>query len=164
MELKIVNKRFDSQIIDAVSEIATRLGDDAIFCGSMVLKMYGLLDRMVKDLDVITKSCMYGTEQAESLLLRENSGRFSIKGSEVLCVHGGTKVGISVDYFWLNDWTKLAHKVDVVDWYDGIKIQVQDVNEIIAAKRAYIDSGQEMYSSKHERDLELIMNRLINYD
>lgn len=151
-------------IIDAVSEIATRLGDDAIFCGSLVLKMYGLLDRMVVDLDVITKRSMYGTEEAVDLLLRENSGRFTVGGSEVLCVHGGTRVGISVDYFYLNDWTKLAHEVEVVDWYNGLKIQVQDVNEIIAAKRAYIDSGMfEHKAVKHERDLELIITRLTNY-
>jgi len=161
--MKVQSNLFDSQIISAVSEIAERLQDEAIFCGSLVLKMHGLLDRLVMDLDVITRTSMYGTKEGEDLLFRDSSGRFNVDGSEVLCVHGGTKAGIKVDYFYLNDWNKIEHKIEIVDWYDGIKLQVQHIDEVIAAKRAYVRSGIHDYkAAKHERDLELAINRLTN--
>lgn len=146
---------FDSQIIAAVKEIHQKLEGRCIFCGSFALKFHGLLDRLVKDLDVITEDTFYGTQASQDILRSDSSGTFQLNGVFVNCNHGSAN-GIKVDYFYRHDQTKF----NVVEFY-GIDIKVEIPLHAIEAKEQYLASPTTQNKEKHRQDLDFIKSRLL---
>jgi len=147
----MINDKFDSEIIKAVHEIHAKLEGRVVFAGSFGLKYYGLLDRLIKDLDVFTEHWYYGTEEAVTELNRISSGKFYVNGKEVLCVHGETSNGIQVDYFYKH---KEPLEFNLVDFH-GVEIKIEDPKFAIQAKEQYAkNNSQDAFNiQKHKDDL-----------
>lgn len=148
-----INDQFDSEIIKAVHEINTKLNGRLVFGGSFGLKYYGLLDRIINDLDVFTMDYYYGSKEAETELNRQSSGRFYVNGIEVFCVHGQTTNGIFVDYFYKD----VPLEFDVISFH-GQEIKIEKPEIAIKAKEQYTNNNsQENFNlQKHRDDLAFI--------
>jgi len=147
----VINDKFDSEIIKAVHEINHILQGRVVFAGSFGLKYYGLLNRVIKDLDVFTEDWYYGTQEAETELNRQSSGKFCVNGKEVLCVHGKTSNGIEVDYFYKHKEPLVFNVVN----FHGIDIRIEDPSFAIKAKEEYANNNsQDAFNiQKHKDDL-----------
>lgn len=147
------NLNFDNQIIKAVHKINFDLLGECVFAGSFGLKYNGLIDRVIGDLDVFTEYKMYGTEESESLLKRNEQGSemFYVGNMRVYCVHGESE-GIPVDFLYRTD----ELKYEIVNFH-GVNIKIELPEFAINAKKEYIKSNPQTHkASKHIQDLRKI--------
>lgn len=135
-----------------------------VFCGSFGLALNGLLNREIKDVDLLTEKnyyMEYGMDGREG-----NSGEFWMptdnKNRQVLvkCFKLKSPDNIVIDVLHrLNSKRKEENGFEVeyteVDFY-GEKILVETPQGAITAKKRYLQSDQLQYRDKHIADLEEI--------
>lgn len=133
-------------ILNAMRYVQTRV-PDALFGGSIALNALGLLDRVVKDIDVVVP---------EGFVLDDKA--FSLRQSAIRKDYGGlgnvkTKaLNVDIDFFRVDSDRLSGYNV----YINGMPIKIQDVRYAILAKMSY---AGKVY--KHQWDLDEIHNILI---
>lgn len=139
---------YSKELILAVNAINTELKDKVVFCGSFALLLHGLLNRPVKDLDIIVSKL---PKSSNRYGYADNSGNFDVEGINIKWAYM-ERYNIKIDVFERKDKVKYTEVV-----FNGIKIKIEDPAVAIAAKRNY--SGK--YHDKHEGDLKYIDAQLL---
>lgn len=131
---------------------------NAVFCGSFSLILSGLLLRKISDFDVITpidryKELNYMGLDASEHRIWGNSGIFNVDGNIVKCfnlrIHD-----INIDFLY----SDYLHPKSVVINFMGLKISVENPMTAVAHKINYTDRDNLLQATKHEEDLEFILD------
>lgn len=153
MKKKVVKKENISKDIIAAVKYVNEAFPLCIFAGSFGLVLRGILNRKVKDLDVLT-----GKEHSRHVAAvvvdgYSSSDIFKIAGKEVHCVPIKYK-GIKIDLFAKAGYQDVV-TFDFIDFH-GEKIRVESSKGAIEAKREYIKDPKRIDVLKHKKDLKYI--------
>ena len=141
--------KFSKDFIDAVHKVNEKYKGNVVFCGSFGLVLNGLLDRPIKDIDVLTFENYFVSPEREL----GNSGVFDVGNIEVLCFKEHIN-NITIDTLYRNDSENI--KYSNIDFYN-ISIKVELPQSAILFKKQYIESNKDksnFNTEKHLKDLE----------
>jgi hypothetical protein len=139
-------------------ELERKYPGEIIYCGSFGLKLHGLLEREVKDLDIITTKNYYSAEfigRIENIKKgnESGSGEFKCEGVKVMCFKTNV-MGKGIDVFY----TPKAPEFNLIEIVPGVIIKVEKPFGAIKAKVSYLNSNQRINKEKHIADLNYIEN------
>lgn len=158
-------KQFSQEIINSVHWANKHFPSGrVVFCGSFGLALNGLLDREIKDIDLLTEKNYYMEWNMEG---REgNSGQFWVptanKNRQILvkCFKLQSPDKITIDILHRTGDKEFEVEYTEVDFY-GEKIFVETPQGAITAKQRYLQSDQLQYKDKHIADLREIESNLV---
>ena len=150
------NEYISKDIANTVKMIAA-VHSDVVFCGSFGLVYNGLLQRQVKDLDIITEKDYFRKDAVEFFFhdrIKKNStSEKFLVGDTLIKAFCLMLNNTKVDVFYTG---KKISNYEVVD-FDGVKIKVESPEKAIEAKKNYVLTDKyQINILKHLKDLILL--------
>jgi hypothetical protein len=145
--------KFSQDFIDAVHKINEKYKGNVVFCGSFGLVLNELINRSIKDIDILTFENHFYSEEREI----GDSGIFYVGDIEVLCFKEKIN-NITIDTLYRNDVQNI--KYSNIDFYN-VSIKVELPQSAIMFKKQYVKSNKDKINTKkHLKDLENIKIKL----
>ena len=147
-------KLFDVRFYDFLKYISyNNLTSEIIICGSVGLKLNGLLERQSKDIDILTLRDDYRNEigyfdiiyRTHSVL---SSHRFMIGKDEIKC-HKINLFNLNIDVLY----SPSTINYDLFE-IDGLIFKVEKPERALQVKKLYIEHNSEEYKQKHINDID----------
>ena len=145
---------YGEEYIRTIHNINELMNGECVFCGSFALNFFGLLNRKVKDIDVLSYNDprSYKTPAAGEPPIEYNS--FMVGEDLVACMR--TSVGnIGVDILYYNQ-CKSKIKYIIADFY-GKLIKIEQPGMSLAVKNKYLTCTiNEDSINKHKSDIKFV--------
>jgi len=154
-----VNSVFSNKIDKALSELLMDLNySEFILCGSSSLKFFGLIDREIHDIDIITFKDYSGDDKIfKNIKFKAGSGSFEVDG----CTVTSFAATLLNDDVKLNVFYKFNKTKYITIKFNNSYLNIELPFGAINAKLGYIDNDLDD-ETKHINDLKVIEKQLSN--
>lgn len=155
--MEVINPKIPQSITSVIEILDNNtLLNEVVFCGSFGLVLRGILDRPVKDLDLVSKEIDFNnrfihglTEDREHM---QGSRSFKVGDERVSCAKFRCR-NLVVDIFFNNKRDPIYDEMQ----FAGYKILVERPEEALRVKKLYLKSNPRAKGSKkHKKDIAII--------